>query len=92
MVGSVGSGKSSFVNALIGELNKISGHINIKGKVAYAPQQPWIQNGSIRENILFGLPYDRAFYQRVITLCCLKSDFEQLVDGDRTEIGENYKL
>ena len=67
---------------------KQTGKINIHGSIAYAPQLPWIQNASIRENILFGLPYNKKFYNKVIEACCLKTDFEQFLSGDLTEIGE----
>jgi ABC-type multidrug transport system fused ATPase/permease subunit len=76
------------MNALIGEMHKQSGNLNIDGKIAYAPQLPWIQNASIRDNILFGLPYDASRYNKVISLCCLKPDLDQFQTGDLTEIGE----
>jgi ABC-type multidrug transport system fused ATPase/permease subunit len=93
-VGKVGSGKSSVVSALIGELEKQtdaaeSSRMSVQGRVAYAPQQPWIQNATIRDNILFGLPYDEPRYNKCLTLCCLRADLEQLAPaGDLTEIGE----
>jgi ATP-binding cassette subfamily C (CFTR/MRP) protein 1 len=80
------------MSALIGEMYKQSGKINIHGRIAYAPQQPWIQNASIRDNILFGLPYEEARYNKAISLCCLKTDLEQFQTGDLTEIGEKVKL
>lgn len=89
VIGRVGSGKSSFLSSLIGETIKSSyGELNVYGKVAYAPQIPWIQNTSVRENILFGRPYDPEFYDRVIDACSLRLDFTQLPAGDETEIGE----
>nr|QUF59448.1 ATP-binding cassette transporter Abcc1-4 [Brachionus angularis] len=88
ILGSVGQGKSSLLSALIGEMEKFNGKINVYGKIAYAPQQPWIQNASIRENILFGKQLKKDFYQKVLTGCSLISDLEVFQSGDLTEIGE----
>ena len=52
------------------------------------PQQAWIQNATLKDNILFGKPYDRKLYDRVVEACSLKSDFQILQSGDKTEIGE----
>ena len=70
---------------------KQRGKINVHGQLAYAPQQPWIQNASIRDNITFGLKYDEVFYKRVVKICCLKSDFDLFPSGDLTEIGEKVR-
>lgn len=88
VVGTVGSGKSSLVSALLGEMDKISGRVNTVGKVAYVPQQAWIQNATLQDNILFGLSMDRKRYDQVIEACALKPDLEILPGGDQTEIGE----
>lgn len=88
IVGSVGSGKSSLLSTLLGEIPKQSGTVAAYGRVAYVAQQAWIQNATVRDNILFGKPYDEKKYQNVIKVCELKSDLRQLIDGDRTEIGE----
>ncbi|XP_033149992.1 LOW QUALITY PROTEIN: multidrug resistance-associated protein 1 [Drosophila busckii] len=88
IVGTVGSGKSSVIQALLGEMEKISGTVNTVGKMAYVPQQAWIQNATVRDNILFGKPYDRKRYNRVIDACALRTDIEILSAGDLTEIGE----
>jgi ATP-binding cassette subfamily C (CFTR/MRP) protein 1 len=69
-------------------MRKHSGNINLDGKVAYAPQLPWIQNATIRDNILFGLPFNQEFYDKVVDLCCLRPDLRQFASGDSTEIGE----
>ena len=92
VIGKVGCGKSSLLTALIGEMCKQGGTVNLSGKIAFAPQQPWIQNASIRDNILFGLPYEETFYKEVISICCLKPDLEQLVSRDLTEIGEKVYI
>ena len=61
----------------------------MNGKVAYVPQTPFILNSTLRENIIFGLPFNRKLYDRVIHACCLRKDIEQLGDAkDLTEIGE----
>ncbi|KAF0718406.1 hypothetical protein As57867_001714, partial [Aphanomyces stellatus] len=72
--GAVGEGKSSLCAALLGEMDKFNGSIFVGGRVAYFAQQPWIQNLTIRENILFGKPYDRVKYNRVIDACALTKD------------------
>ncbi|XP_061228390.1 ATP-binding cassette sub-family C member 2 isoform X2 [Neopsephotus bourkii] len=88
VVGAVGSGKSSLVSAMLGEMEHIKGHINIQGSLAYVPQQAWIQNATLKDNILFGSELDEARYQQVIKACALLPDLEQLPAGDQTEIGE----
>ncbi|PVU91420.1 hypothetical protein BB559_001398 [Furculomyces boomerangus] len=88
VVGKVGSGKSSLLMALLGEMYKSKGSVTIKGSVAFATQQPWIMNATVRENVLFGLRYDPKFYKRVIFACGLEPDLKMLSNGDMTEIGE----
>uniref|UniRef100_A0A8V5GBW7 Canalicular multispecific organic anion transporter 1 n=1 Tax=Melopsittacus undulatus TaxID=13146 RepID=A0A8V5GBW7_MELUD len=88
VVGAVGSGKSSLVSAMLGEMEHIKGHINIQGSLAYVPQQAWIQNATLKDNILFGSELDETRYQQVIKACALLPDLELLPAGDQTEIGE----
>uniref|UniRef100_A0A0L8GHH2 ABC-type glutathione-S-conjugate transporter n=1 Tax=Octopus bimaculoides TaxID=37653 RepID=A0A0L8GHH2_OCTBM len=88
VVGQVGAGKSSLVSAILGEMEKLQGEVEVQGSVAYVPQEAWIQNKTVRDNILFGKSYDRKWYEQVIEACALKLDFATLIDGDRTEIGE----
>ncbi|KAH9262238.1 hypothetical protein BASA82_000739 [Batrachochytrium salamandrivorans] len=88
IVGVVGSGKSSLLNALVGEMRRISGNLTFRGSVGYCQQQAWIQNTTVRENILFGLPYHAQKYKEVIRACALESDLAILSSGDATEIGE----
>ncbi|PIC15235.1 hypothetical protein B9Z55_022288 [Caenorhabditis nigoni] len=88
IVGRVGSGKSSLLHALLGEMNKMAGQVHVNGSVAYVPQQAWIQNMSLRNNILFNKPYDPEDYDRVVKNCELKEDLANLPAGDSTEIGE----
>jgi ATP-binding cassette, subfamily C (CFTR/MRP), member 1 len=92
VVGQVGSGKSSLLSSLFGEMHKFSGRINVNGSVAYVPQQAWIQNTTLRKNILFGKPYEEQFYNRIIASCALESDLSILPAGDATEIGEKVRL
>lgn len=86
--GTVGSGKSSFLSCILGEIPKITGEVRICGSAAYVPQSAWIQSGNIEENILFGSPKDKAKYKRVIHACSLKKDLELFSHGDQTIIGD----
>ncbi|XP_076389766.1 multidrug-Resistance like Protein 1 isoform X2 [Megachile rotundata] len=88
VVGTVGSGKSSLISALLGEMEKISGRVNTKGSIAYVSQQAWIQNASLQNNVLFGKPLHKNIYDRVIESCALNPDLKVLPAGDQTEIGE----
>ncbi|XP_067225111.1 ATP-binding cassette sub-family C member 3 isoform X4 [Chanodichthys erythropterus] len=88
VVGHVGCGKTSLVSALLGEMEKLDGQISIRGSVAYVPQQAWIQNCTLRDNILFGRPYVEHKYRCVLEACALTPDLEVLPGGDQTEIGE----
>lgn len=88
VVGGVGTGKSSLISALLGEMEKVSGSVNTDGSIAYVPQQAWIQNATLRENILFGKAFNQKKYDQVIECCALRPDLEMLPGGDNTEIGE----
>ncbi|GAB0092997.1 hypothetical protein DMENIID0001_080490 [Sergentomyia squamirostris] len=88
IVGPIGCGKSSLMSALLGEMEKKQGKVNVDGSVAYVPQQAWIQNATLQDNILFGLKMNRELYDKVLHACALKSDIEILPGGDQTEIGE----
>ncbi|XP_062210491.1 ABC transporter C family member 14-like [Phragmites australis] len=88
VVGMVGSGKSSLLGCVLGEMRKISGKVKVCGSTAYVAQTAWIQNGTIEENILFGQPMHRERYKEVIRVCCLEKDLEMMEFGDQTEIGE----
>lgn len=69
-------------------MEKLKGYIGVCGDVAYVPQQPWIQNTSLRDNIIFGNKFDRKYYNRILEGCALVKDLEILPNGDATEIGE----
>ncbi|KAJ3320400.1 hypothetical protein HDV06_005323 [Boothiomyces sp. JEL0866] len=88
IVGTVGSGKSTLLNSLIGETRKVSGDVKFSGTIGYAPQQAWIQNASVKENILFGHLYDEERYINTIRVCALEKDLQMLSNGDATQIGE----
>ncbi|KAG5546677.1 hypothetical protein RHGRI_018748 [Rhododendron griersonianum] len=84
----IGSGKSSLLSCILGEVPKISGTIKLCGAKAYVAQSPWIQSGKIEENILFGKEMDRERYEKILEACSLKKDLEILSFGDQTVIGE----
>ncbi|EGV60205.1 hypothetical protein CANTEDRAFT_111013 [Yamadazyma tenuis ATCC 10573] len=88
IVGKVGSGKSSIIQAILGDLYKLQGEVKVHGSIAYVAQVPWIMNGSIKENILFGHRYDPEFYQHVLKACALTVDLKILSKGDETLVGE----
>ena len=88
VVGPVGSGKSSLLNALIAEMKRVSGDVVLSGSLGYAAQEAWIKNATIRDNIIFGLPYDKQRYLKALRDCALETDLEVFEDGDLTSIGE----
>ncbi|XP_060850595.1 probable multidrug resistance-associated protein lethal(2)03659 [Rhopalosiphum padi] len=88
IIGPVGAGKSSLIQAILRELPLCEGSISVCGTVSYASQEPWLFNGSIQQNILFGSPMDYNRYEEVIKVCALKTDFKQLPYGDRSLVGE----
>jgi ATP-binding cassette subfamily C (CFTR/MRP) protein 1 len=88
IVGRVGSGKSSLLQSLLGDLWKDHGEVVIRGRIAYVAQAPWVMNASVRENIVFGHRWDPAFYDLAVEACALLDDFKTLPDGDQTEVGE----
>ncbi|KAI0661576.1 ABC protein [Cubamyces menziesii] len=88
IVGSVGSGKSSLLQGLLGEMRKIRGQVSFGGRVAYCSQTAWIQNATLRENVLFGQPFEEDRYWKAIENASLLPDLQVLADGDLTEIGE----
>jgi ATP-binding cassette, subfamily C (CFTR/MRP), member 1 len=98
VIGKVGSGKSSLfhffkskglLNAIFNNMLKLKGQVKVNGSLAYCSQAPWMVNATVKDNILFGNKFDEKFYQTVINSCALIPDFQQLPNGDKTEIGEN---
>ena len=90
IIGEVGSGKSAFIQMLAGELPPSSGTIKRKrdSTIAYAPQDPWIMDGTVRENIVLGRPFNADFYDSIVNACGLNVDFAQLRDGEDTIVGD----
>ena len=89
ITGAVGSGKSSLLTAILGELEmETGGQKLIGGSISYVPQTPWLFSGTIVQNILFGRPFSQADYQQTVDACALEADFDLLPDGDNTFIGE----
>lgn len=88
VIGGVGSGKSSLLAALAGDMRRTGGSMVFGASRAFCPQYAWIQNASVKENITFGKPYERRWYNRVVDACALRPDLEMLPAGDLTEIGE----
>ncbi|XP_054566446.1 ATP-binding cassette sub-family C member 11 [Eptesicus fuscus] len=86
--GSTGSGKSSLLSAVLGEMHLLEGVVGVHGSLAYVPQQAWLLTGSVRDNILMGSQCDQARYLQVLHCCSLNRDLEILPFGDLTEIGE----
>ncbi|OWY98123.1 Multidrug resistance protein ABC transporter, partial [Phytophthora megakarya] len=88
IVGKVGSGKSSLINALLGEMPRTSGALEIGGRIAYVTQDTWIRNSTLRDNVLFEQEFDAERYSRVLQASQLATDLNALPHGDQTEIGE----
>lgn len=88
ITGPVGSGKTSLLLTLLGELPVYSGHVSRRGKIAYVAQQPWVCAGTLQDNILFGEPLDKRKYNMVIEACALLKDIQAFPDGHATMIGE----
>uniref|UniRef100_H9GH89 ATP-binding cassette sub-family C member 5 n=1 Tax=Anolis carolinensis TaxID=28377 RepID=H9GH89_ANOCA len=86
--GSVGSGKTSFISAILGQMTLLEGSISVDGTFAYVAQQAWILNATLRDNILFGKEFEEERYNTVLNNCCLRPDLAILPNGDMTEIGE----
>ncbi|KAG0229963.1 hypothetical protein BGX31_006020 [Mortierella sp. GBA43] len=88
VVGPVGSGKSSLLQAIVGSMMKSQGEVIRGASISYASQTPWIQNATIRDNILFDTPFDEERYWRVVKACSLEKDLSNMPNSDQTEIGE----
>lgn len=89
ITGVSGSGKTTLLLAMLGETVREAGNVSRPKDAAFASQTSWLQSQSVRDNIVFADGYDEARYSRVIKACCLDVDFEELPNGDRTEVGEN---
>ena len=88
VIGNVGSGKTSLLAALAGDMRKTAGEVQLGAKRAFCPQYAWIQNATLQQNLRFGKPHEEDWYNCVIDACALRPDLEMLPNGDMTEIGE----
>ena len=89
VVGAVGSGKSTFISGLIGDADRLSGTVLVRGSVAFAGQVPWVQNLTVRENVTFSLPFRPSWYNTVMAACCLDRDVAGFKHGDDELIGDS---
>ena len=88
IIGSVGSGKGSILQAILGEIPTHSGKVKVSGSISYASQEPWVFSGSVRHNIIFGEKYEDEKYWKVIEVCALEHDIANWEHGDDTLVGE----
>jgi ABC-type bacteriocin/lantibiotic exporter with double-glycine peptidase domain len=88
VTGKVGSGKSTLLAAIANELRPLFGQMQLRSKMAYVTQQAWIQNLTLRDNILFDAKFDADLYEKTLDACALRDDIQLLPGGDLTEIGE----
>lgn len=87
ITGSIGSGKSSLLQAMAGLMPRINGEVKVNGSLLMCGY-PWVQNATVRQNIIFGLPFEKELYEQVIRVCNLEADLSQFTGGDLTEVGE----
>ncbi|XP_049513420.1 LOW QUALITY PROTEIN: ATP-binding cassette sub-family C member 2 [Dermacentor silvarum] len=88
IVGFVGSGKSSLLSAILGDMQCLEGSVAHTGRIAYVPQLPNVHNMTIRDNILYGRPMHPSNYERVLRRCQLMNDLNKIPAGDAAEVGE----
>lgn len=88
IVGRVGSGKSSLLSGMLGEMPLKDGSLSVNGELSYVSQENWIRNSTLRDNVLFEEPFDAKRYERVLQAAQLSMDLNSLPDADNTEIGE----
>ena len=89
IIGTVGCGKSALLQAIVGELPVFSGNIRRSyNTLAYAAQDPWIMDGTVKENIIMGMELDQEWYDKVVDACGLRLDFGQFLIGDQTIVGD----
>ncbi|CAG0894694.1 unnamed protein product [Darwinula stevensoni] len=85
VVGQVGPGKFSLLSAFLGDMEKVSGLVNVMGEVAYVPQEAWFRNATVKDNVIFGKTYNDSFYKAILSLV---QDLPILPASDMTETGE----
>lgn len=88
IVGRVDSGESSLLQSMLRKLKLLEGPVDLLGFVAYVPQQAWIQNATIKQNILIMKQYNKAAHRNIVNKCCLSTDLSILPNGEQTQIGE----
>ncbi|KAI8323026.1 P-loop containing nucleoside triphosphate hydrolase protein [Martensiomyces pterosporus] len=88
VTGPIGDGKSSLLQAMCSEMELVSGEGHVSGKIGYVGQKPWIVNGTLRDNILFGEEYNEGRYNQVVSSCALDADISNMAEGDMTLIGD----
>lgn len=88
IVGNVGSGKSSLLSAIIGEMVRVSGEVRCNGSIAYCAQEPWVQTSTIQDNILFGHPLDMHLLHKAVEATCFDSDLDSFPHGMATQMSE----
>nr|CAH7729851.1 unnamed protein product [Callosobruchus chinensis] len=88
VIGPVGNGKTSLLHVILQELPLLEGSLKVSGRISYASQEPWLFAGTVRQNILFGLPMDKTRYKTVVQKCSLERDFNLLPYGDKTIVGD----
>ncbi|XP_067010232.2 ATP-binding cassette sub-family C member 10 [Anabrus simplex] len=91
VTGRVGCGKSTLLAALLAELERLAGVVSIADLdtgFGFVTQQPWLQRGTLKDNILFGKSYDANKYRAVLEACCLDEDIQELPEGDQVAVGE----
>lgn len=88
VTGPVASGKSNLLKAILGDLTVCEGTCLVSSSKAYVPQTPWTARGTVRDNIVFGKPFDEGFYRKVLHACALEDDLKIMANGDQTWIGE----
>ena len=89
--GPVGSGKSAFLDSLLGEMQRMEGKVSVnrpRRGIGFVKQEPWLQQGTVRDNIIWGKAFQYSWYNKVIEACALKQDFDQLSRGDLSQVGE----
>ncbi|XP_030750791.1 multidrug resistance-associated protein 4-like [Sitophilus oryzae] len=89
VAGNIGSGKSTLLKTILNEYPISGGDISISGTISYAPEEPWLFPSTIRQNILFGQPYEQSRYEQVLRVCALTHDINMFKDLDSTIVGDS---
>ncbi|KAL1413949.1 hypothetical protein MTO96_007886 [Rhipicephalus appendiculatus] len=92
IVGTVGSGKSSLLSAIVGDMRHLSGSVSLNGSIAIVSQAPQILNMTVRDNITFGRKLEEHYYRKVVEACQLSRDIDKMPAGDLTEAGDKGEM